>query len=509
MKTSIQLFATILILTCHYAFPYTLIAQDGSLDSTFGVNGVVYTYINTEFAGSSIVKQNDGKFVVAGNNQFTSGFVLLRYNANGTIDSTFGKDGRIWHSHGSSNSLAIQKDGKIISVGTDINDFAEAHIIIFRYDTNGIQDPTFGINGKVITSINGDNLYGQSLGIQNDGKIVITGLLSNNPYHFIGLVRYKTNGSLDSTFGKDGIVLFNMEFAFTTSLTIQDDNKILVAGTTFGLHSDFTLIRLNTNGALDKSFGINGIVITSIGNDRDGTESVVYLNDGKILVAGCTISPDTYNDFALVRYNSNGNLDSTFGINGKVYTDLSMSNDNAYSMTILSDDKIILSGNSYNSTYGISFISLLRYNKDGSLDSTFDNDGILLSTLVSNGKFLTIKQNDEKIVGLGTSSQGNIVLARFKNSITFVLSTKEVKHSEIKIYPNPLSTITTIHSDEILIDASLSINNIYGQEVKEINHISGHTFTFHRDNLQTGLYFILLKQDNKIISTNNKLVIID
>lgn len=283
-----------------------------------------------------------------------------------------------------------------------------------------------------------------------------------------------------------------------------------MGGNTVGNLSHLALIRLNTNGTLDKSFGIDGIVTTFIGKEYATAESLTYsLIDSTITLAGHTSSPVTFTDFALVRYNSIGNLDSTFGINGKVLTDLSMSNDYAYSISIGSDGKIILAGRISNSISGSYFASLVRYNKNGSLDSTFDNDGIVVSTILSSGKFSIIRQNDEKIIGFGSSSQGNIVLARFKNSITFVLSTKESKHSEIIIYPNPFSTITTIHLDEILIDASLSIYNIYGQEVKEINHLFGQTFTFHRDNLQTGLYFLFLKQDNKIISSNNKLIIID
>ena len=175
-----------------------------------------------------------------------------------------------------------------------------------RYNTNGSLDTNFGTGGIVTTSIGSVNDYASALGIQSDGKIVVAGYSynSSSKFHF-ALVRYNTNGSLDTTFGTGGIVTtaVGSSYDYAHALGIQSDGKIVVAGSSSnGSKYNFALVRYNANGTLDTGFGTGGVVTTSIGSNWDSAYGLGIQSDGKILAAGYSGNGSNY-DFALVRYN--------------------------------------------------------------------------------------------------------------------------------------------------------------------------------------------------------------
>jgi len=391
----------------------------GVLDGTFGNNGKVTTDLN---AGSNdqplaIKLQDDGKIIIAGtsNPNGNSDLAIVRYTTSGTLDTTFGNNGKVFTDIGAGSSdiaqaLQIQNDGKILIGGyTNVN--GENDFLLVRYTPNGLIDLSFGVNGKIVTDVSGNDFV-YDMKIQSDGKILLAGSAFNNNYDF-ALVRFTTEGNLDSTFGNsNGIVLTDISASSTdygSSIEILNDGKILFAGTTNnGSNNDIALIQFTTLGEIDTTFGINGKVITDIGtNTSDNATSIQIKNDGKILVAGYTNSFNS--DFLLVQYLASGTLDTGFGFNGKVISDLGTSSkDMVYDFTLQSDEKIMLIGSS--DMIGSSDFALIRYDAQGLPDTSFGVNARVM-TDIGTGSADTLSsiklQTDGKII-LGGYSNTNI-----------------------------------------------------------------------------------------------------
>jgi uncharacterized delta-60 repeat protein len=346
---------------------------DGSLDTTFGTDGVVTSASDsaiTSMMEAGVALQADGKIVVSGN-----GFAVTRYNSDGSFDTSFGTGGKVAPSQlGTSLAygIVVQPDGKIVASG-DGSEFGLA-----RFDSSGNLDPPFGVAGKVTASFGSSDLQAHALVIQTDGKLVVAGSADNAGQNDFALVRYNTNGSLDATFGTSGEIM--TDFASGTdvafSVTLQADGKIVAAGVTQDMvgAENLALVRYNADGSLDATFGTGGRVTTDIGT-LEHAESVKIQSDGKIVVAGYTfVGPGA--DFVLVRYNSDGSLDGSFGSGGKVVTDLGSDGDQADSLVIQADGKIVVAG-STGSGSGSDF-AVARYNSDGSLDTSF-GAGVVLN----------------------------------------------------------------------------------------------------------------------------------
>ncbi|MEZ5494606.1 MAG: hypothetical protein R3E61_08535 [Pseudomonadales bacterium] len=232
----------------------------------------------------------------------------------------------------------------------------------------GDLDLSFGGAGIVITDMGTNYDNGSSVIQQTDGQLVEAGTSDGN----FALVRYKTNGSLDLSFGGGtGKVITDMgsSYDYGSSVIQQVDGKLVVAGTS---NNDFALARYNADGSLDTSFDGDGKVTTAIGAGTDSGVSVIQQTDGKLVVAGYSFTGSN-DDFALVRYNIDGSLDTSFDGDGKVTTDISGDYDRASSVIQQADGKLVAAGRSVNG--GNEDFALVRYNADGSLDASFDGDG--------------------------------------------------------------------------------------------------------------------------------------
>jgi uncharacterized delta-60 repeat protein len=228
-----------------------------------------------------VVVQGDGKIVVAGSsyNGFNNDFALALYNANGTLDTLFDSDGRLTSNFGGSNdygrSVAVQSDGKIVVAGY-IYTGSSDEFGLARYNANGTLDTSFDGDGRARTAIG----RASSVAVQGDGKIVVAGFNSVD----FALARYNANGTLDMSFDGDGTLA--TDFGASDggrSVAVQSDGKIVVAGTSFG---DFALARYNGNGTLDTSFDGDGKLTTGFGLSDDYVNGVALQSDGKIVVAG-------------------------------------------------------------------------------------------------------------------------------------------------------------------------------------------------------------------------------
>lgn len=352
----------------------------------------------------SVTVQPDGKILVAGSSNMD--FALVRYNTNGNLDASFDTDGKVTTDIGLGinygQSVALQSDGKILVAGSSVN-VGKDDFTLVRYHANGSLDVSFDSDGMVTTAIGLGQAEGHSIVVQPDGKILVAGTAYNGSNYDFALVRYNVNGSLDTSFGVNGngnvITDIGRGRDLGHSVTVQLDGKILVAGDSFnGTHYEFALVRYNSDGSLDTSFDGDGKLTTAIGVSSEG-QSVIVQADGKILVAG-----SGNGDFALVRYNANGSLDTSFDGDGKLTTAIGTQQDNGQSVTVQTDGKILVAGSSYNGT-NMDF-ALVRYNADGSLDTIFDGDGKVTTGIGQIGDYgvSVALQLDGKILVAGDSN---------------------------------------------------------------------------------------------------------
>lgn len=382
---------------------------DGSLDNSFGSGGKVLTIITSESQTTNVAIQNDGKIVVIGYvRNSTYDLAIIRYNSNGSLDTSFDTDGIVVASINTGDDLAtallIQPDGKIVVGGTTTTTHLGSvrSYGVARFNSDGAFDTSFDSDGKVLTSViaNTDRLT--SMALQSDGKIVAVGW-SGSPTVF-SAVRYNTDGSLDTTFDGDGRVTTTVNTnPAAASVAIQSDGKIVVAGNASSSgNTDFALVRYNTNGSLDTTFDGDGRVTTPIGTGTDFATSVRVQSDGKIVASGGANMPTE--DFAVIRYNSNGSLDTTFDTDGKATTNFGTAIDGLSSMAIQTDDKIIAFGY-YTTSANLGDFAIARFNTNGSLDTTFDADGKQTTDVGDIGSigYSVAVQTDNKIVVAGVA----------------------------------------------------------------------------------------------------------
>lgn len=513
------------------------LAQSGSLDLNFDSDGKALTPIG-DFSninkGNSLAIQSDGKIVFVGSNEtyFSSNFTIVRYNTDGSLDNTFDFDGILTtsfatsfgNSHDYASSVVIQSDGKILVAGStqDVGVTSSSNLAVSRYNTDGQLDNSFGDNGKVITSISEGYDYATSLLLQSDMKILVTGSTRNGSFFDFSAVRYNIDGSLDSTFDNDGIVItpFSLEDDLSLSSGIQNDGKILLTGyAKTGNYKSFATLRYNTDGSVDSTFGNGGKITTDFyGLDsRDQANSLAIQNDGKILVAGIckdgSINTNSITKIAIVRYDSNGTLDNSFGVNGKVVSAFGSYSSQSREIKIQSDGKILLVG--FCSIDNSGDFVLARYQINGSLDNTFDDDGLVTTDFLEysdRANTLAI-QSDGKIVVGGTTSdpfsdRSDFVISRYNNYIPLGFFQFSSQNKDINIYPNPFSKETIISSKKVFINANFTLFNSFGQIVMEKQNINGEFTVLPRGNLSSGVYFIRMTQGNNIIA-NEKLIITD
>ena len=485
---------------------------------------------------------NNEKIITAGKswNGNNFDFSASRYNSDGSLDNSFGINGSITTQLGNAddfvNAVAVQDDGKIIATGSSFNGNNKVFATV-RYNTDGSLDNSFGTGGKVITAFGSEDAYANSVAIQKDGKIITVGVSPstfgiNVTNHVFTLVRYNPDGTLDSDFGANGIITkrINILYSEATSIEIQEDGKIIAGGLSGTGGHVFALVRLNPDGKSDTTFSNDGLVTTSVGKIEGQTlnssisaiNSVSIQNDGKIIACGyCTndVNGGTIaKDFALVRYNTDGSLDSTFGEGGIVITSLGDLDDVAYSVKVQEDGKIIAGG--YTDSGNDKDFSIVRYNNDGIIDSTFGINGIEINNIGASNNFIKsiVLQKDGNIIAAGYSANNdssnvvNVIARYLANAQTSGI--KEKNKEEIPFafklmqnYPNPFNPSTKIDytipaGTQHAVSVQLKVYDILGREVatlvNEEKPAGNYKVTFDAKNLASGIYFYRLKAGNYI-----------
>ncbi len=292
--------------------------SDGTLDTTFGTNGyTIVSHSSRDDLAQSLALQPDGKIIIAGSITDSIDFyhqpTILRFTENGMIDSSFGTNGYVQfpatYIDNELNDLLIQPGGKIVAAGHyDVNGggSSDFDVVMFRVDTNGIPDSTFGINGKVITAINAgvDDVFGMAQ--DTAGNIVLCGFTTQPTLNQdLLLLKYTSDGVLIFTFGNNGMAI--LDFADTDvgmGIKIQPDNKIIVGGSSgqafFGPRT-MAVWRMMPDGTPDPTFGNNGIVLTALSSTFQDINCIDLQSDLKI-VAGARANLGANNDIAVVRY---------------------------------------------------------------------------------------------------------------------------------------------------------------------------------------------------------------
>jgi uncharacterized delta-60 repeat protein len=341
--------------------------------------------------GRVVVAGDRGSYIDAGGRvEDDNDFAVARYMPSGALDVSFGRDGQVTTDVGGKGDkvevLLALPSGQTLVAGYALTRYIrrccnpDTDFAIVRYNTNGTLHRTFGDDGRVLTDFrNGDGV--DALVVQPDGKILAGGwsYTANGEHLAFALARYDNDGSLDESFGEDGMVLTEIGGASLRALSLQPDGKILAAGAgccTEDGQRLLVLIRYNADGSIDTSFGDSGIVTTPTGSFSFEGDTL-FAPDGSIFAAGYGYA-DLPNEncscptFAVAHFNADGSRDLSFGRDGQVLA-FARGSSYAYGMAVQADGKIVAAGVLYGSIRGV--FALARFDTAGLRDQTFGHHG--------------------------------------------------------------------------------------------------------------------------------------
>jgi len=353
-----------------YDFALARYTPAGRLDPSFGDHGLV----TTDFGGSydwayAMLVQPDGRIVLGGvsDRSRSRDFALARYNADGSLDRSFGDRGVVVTpvrplTTDIVHSLALQPDGKIVAAGVTFDDTVSLRphgdFMVARYTPDGHLDARFGVGGIATTNFEGES-YDEpyAVALQPDGDIVVGGV--SNTGGGIGrlfgadnlaLARYQPNGLLDSGFGQGGKVVVDAGALVESirALALDPEGRIVAAGRTNGeRRGDYLLGRFRPDGTLDRTFGTTrpGLTVTDLGTAEEGLSAVALAPDGTI-VAGGIVAPEPHGDLAVLRYDPAGRFDRSFAHSGVAMVDTGGRDDRLRALALQPDGDAVVAGSS-------------------------------------------------------------------------------------------------------------------------------------------------------------------
>lgn len=338
----------------------------------------------------------------------------------GVLDPSFGNDGIvatvISGTYNLAHATVVQPDGKIIVVG-QAGEPATYKVAVARYNTDGSLDTTFGNNGTLIIEVGPAKSYGTAVALQEDGKIVIGAYTWDNVTGDFALIRLNEDGSFDNSFGHSGIVIANSNRSeVSETMVILDDGKILLGG-----YSDdnFAVAKFNADGTIDTSFGANGYSITTFMSSPSFIKKIALQSDGKIVLAGFLINESNIYEMAVARLNTDGTLDNSFGTDGKISFNIGNGNDYLEGVAIQDDGKILLGGHKWIMNFGLRHdLAVVRLHENGSFDTTYGDNGVATARLVDGANYSRdiLLQPDNKVIISGFTvleEEYNMAMARF------------------------------------------------------------------------------------------------
>ncbi len=547
-STSIQSDGKILVGGYYGNFLIERFNQDGSNDLEFGNNGsslLKIGYATGNPIGISEVENN--KIIFAGwylpkvNSNYD--IIVVRLNSNGSIDSSFGINGIATmdiDKYDYAESMLLQPDGKIIvsgELGKNEND--RLRTFITRFNSNGSIDNSFGENGNVITKFD-VAVTSVASQLKPNGEILTagtSGLFSSRPSYYI--MNYNSDGSVKNNFGENGMATYTFGVGQGSDdwanelrdIILQPDGKIICGGHEgdyIHYNYDMGLVRFNSDGSLDNTYGTNGTVVISYPDHYSLICTLMMQPDGKLIAGGNAID---YNmgviPMLLFRFLDNGNLDPDFAVNG-----MQVTTNGEFSITcsagcLDAQGKIILVGHS---NY---HILVARYNGDNVLAANFkdvkaaqNKDAITITwqTLNESGtKSFTVERsgNANDYVGINTVPAKGVAsnyIYTDKNPLdgtnyyrirenaingtnTFSPVVKVVFNDNgiISLYPNPAKNTVTVKGLNKNITAVVKITDMQGREISSQNFTQSSSATLNIRALAQGTYFVQVAQQDKIV----------
>jgi uncharacterized delta-60 repeat protein len=478
----------------------SLCAQPGTLDTSFGTNGRALAMVTGNFSsGEAIAEQPDGKIIVAG---ATPGFALLaRFNTDGTLDNGFGTNGITLTDVDASNdfvgSVAVQPDGKIIAGGVRFNAQAVGQAMVMRHLPNGSLDNSFGTAGiRTITFTGAGSSFIQGLALQPDGRIAACGERYTNGNWESFVLRLNTDGSTDNSFGIVQLDIVTTGDDNATDITLQDDGKVVVCGSVVSTNGGGMFVaRMNSSGSFDSGFGTGGKLVLDIGDGgTDKGRSVRVQPDGKVLVCGVVDTDNGYR-IGVARLLADGTLDNSFGSNGAVQVNLGVDDWATPSLALQPDGRIVIG--SANNAGNPPRVKVIRLLPDGTLDPSFGTNGIGTSNATSGNNdetaVRTIFLQDGGIAVAGfVDTPNNIQVAVWKFRSGVNVGVEEVPESgSLRISPNPAEGLLTVHMPNNFDAGTLMVvRDMTGREVPVVISKAQGQAVFDATGLSSGAYTV-------------------
>ncbi len=455
---------------------------DGSLDESFGRNGIADTSIGIGESASAVGIQPDGKILVSGW-YYPSSYITLRYNTNGSLDKSFGNGGVVFTDFGTLDTeprcISVLPDNKIL-IGGD-GGYNPLNFLLLRYLPDGSLDNSFGNKGKTVTDFGPGGDYLTAMALQSDGKIVVTGTSNYNNSDNMALARYESNGILDTSFGQAGKVTckFIGLYSKASGVLVQNDGKIIINGWTFDdVDANFAMVRYLSNGAPDSSFGNSSQVITDFGLADDSYASALQ-NDGKIILAGTSFiyDPKPQNNFALARYYGDGNKKQNIVV--KIKRWLQHGN-----------------GIMWNTISGVSSYAVQR-SADAVSWSAVRTERLAVNSRQPAAGYYedALPLSGDNYYRLQTTGTSGAV------AYSNVISVRNASASGIKVYPNPIKNTLHIEGLSAGAPAGLSIINFNGN-VAATKRVIAESCDWNVQQLGPGNYLLRISQNHTITALN-------
>lgn len=479
-----------------------------TIDSTFGINGVINADTG---AVKAITRDNYGNILVVGS-KFTGSIyeiIVYKYDPNGSLDASFGDNGSVTITHGGlyniGYSIKVQPDDKILIGGYSQSSSAKFYTLT-RLNENGTLDSSFGNNGKIrISNIYAYFLSPVALSLQSDSKIVFCATSRidtiSNLWGVI-IVRYLPNGAIDSTYGTAGIVkiIYQLPLDFN-SLIVKESNKIVIAS----IQDDnniFVMHGINPDGSIDNTFGDNGII--QLAKEEADNPYIAYQNDKLILLG--QVRHLWRLVFYLTRFNDDGTVDNTFGDQGEYFLHIGSSDSRPAAIIIGPDDKIFIAGHQYVTNEDP--IILAAFNNNGWLDLTFGNNGYFSSVIPGYNLMArdVLLLEDNQLITLGelqlSASVSKVVLLKHSFLET---SISEIPNTlSISISPNPATSYFNLQTNT-RNKLQIQIFDAVGKLMVEKSLAGDLQYLVNLRSLSNGLYYVRIVQNYNSIT--KKLVI--
>ncbi len=514
----------VFLLVVSVAFSTLIKAQTaGDLNTDFGTDGIQQFAPSPSFdQPNAILVQPDGKILTIGRARIDGQkyhVYISRHQANGTLDNSFGNEGIISllpFANYDNNvfDAKLLDDGKIIICGYLFGGANNWKPFLMKLNNDGSYDTNFGNGGYMSYDYAGVTIA-DAMAIQNDGKIVMVGYISN-PSDKTAVMRYTANGERDNTFGDNGMLILDVPNAFDSDgfdIDIQSDGKILATGIyTNKTNFDYEgfIARINTDGSIDNTFGNNGFAVGNMGEGHDFLSRIYAHKDGKIYVGGHSWitngPPALWYNFCMLRLNSDGSLDNTYGNAGVASIKYKEAGNYCKDFVVSETGKVYAVSNYENQPEQVYDISIFSFDENGMPNNTFGDNGIVnlgienFTDAVGNIAFY----NDSSLLVCGatstTSASSDIILANYWSDIEFdnITEPNSIDKTRLKAYPNPTNKLLTLTSNTHKGMYEAKVYNLMGAMVlKQTLHLPG---ILNVETLPNGSYIVTLTSKKEILT---------